>query len=133
MANEYIPLFVHGKSIRTRTSKGLKEEADFGGRPIGMKRKSPDGIGPSHSHVQKPLIGGEGQAVRGNSVGDQAVELARGREPIDASGLIGHSRLTLIGEVDVVRGGDDQVVRALEPLEVAPSKQRRYCICRRIE
>ncbi|KAB8243389.1 hypothetical protein BDV35DRAFT_383253 [Aspergillus flavus] len=30
MANEYIPLFVHGKSIRTRTSKGLKEEADFG-------------------------------------------------------------------------------------------------------
>ncbi|GAB1208135.1 hypothetical protein APSETT445_006876 [Aspergillus pseudonomiae] len=120
MADEYIPLFVHGKSVRSRTSEGLKEETDFGGRPIGMERKSPDGIGPSHGHVQKPLIGREGQAIRGNSVGDQAVKLARGREPIDTAGLVGHSRLALIGKVDVVGGGDDQVVRAFEPLEVAP-------------
>lgn len=90
-----------------------------------MERTSPDLVGAGHGHVKKALVHRKSQAVRRYAVANESVQLSIWREAVDSIRLIRHARLSLIGEIQVVPGVEEQVIRAFEPFQIVSRQIRR--------
>src|SRR5689334_16299827 len=94
----------------------MREDADLGREATGGQRYAPDLVGARYRDEQKALLLIDDDAVWTRDRVEQARQPAiRGQLP-DAPRRIVHPGLALVGEIEIARRREDEIVHALEAL-----------------
>src|SRR4051812_8907580 len=120
MTDRKIALSIDGHSIRPRTARHLNKDADLAGGTILHQWYAPDRVVARDCEEHDVLIRIEHEPVRARHIVEDAVELAVTAQAIKTAGRILKAGLALIGEIDVAIPREDEIVRALEPLQHRP-------------
>ncbi|CAM3718679.1 hypothetical protein BOBR111200_04610 [Bordetella bronchialis] len=115
---------IHRQPVGTAGAEEGPEGPDLGQGSIRQQGPAPDRIASRNGGVEEGLVAVQGDAIGAGHIVQQAIQLAGRRQPVHAPRGIVQAGLSLVGEIEIARGIEGQVVGPLEAFGI-PVAQRR--------